>query len=134
MLTKISGVEVTLSVTSVESSEQFWCKIGQIWRICKPWFLAERPRMIAVAPPWINYLKATTFCENIGQYWYIVNSHVLRFHEFQSCCWTINHYLEVLSSFLSLVLRLDTRVINATLFISSMFKVGVGLEAVQRKN
>ena len=30
LLPKISGVEVTPSVTSVESSEQFW-------RICEPW-------------------------------------------------------------------------------------------------
>ena len=37
MLPKISGVEVTPSITSVESSEQFWRKIRQIWRICEPW-------------------------------------------------------------------------------------------------
>ena len=37
LLPKISGVEVTPSVTSVESSEQFWRKIRQIWRICEPW-------------------------------------------------------------------------------------------------
>ena len=36
LLPKISGVEVTLSVTSVESSEQFWHKIRQIWHICEP--------------------------------------------------------------------------------------------------
>ena len=36
MLPKISGVEVTPSITSVESSEQFWRKIRQIWRICEP--------------------------------------------------------------------------------------------------
>ena len=24
-------------VTSAESSEQFWCKMPQIWRICEPW-------------------------------------------------------------------------------------------------
>ena len=36
MLPKISGVEVTPSVTTVESSEQFWRKIRQIWRICEP--------------------------------------------------------------------------------------------------
>ena len=36
MLPKISGVEVTPSITSVESSEQFWRKILQIWRICEP--------------------------------------------------------------------------------------------------
>ena len=36
LLPKISGVEVTPSVTSVESSEQFWRKIRQIWRICEP--------------------------------------------------------------------------------------------------
>ena len=35
MLPKISGVEVTPSITSVESSEQFWRKIRQIWRICE---------------------------------------------------------------------------------------------------
>ena len=27
---------VTPSVTSMESSEQFWRKIHQIWRICEP--------------------------------------------------------------------------------------------------
>ena len=27
---------MTPSVTSVESSEQFWSKIRQIWRICEP--------------------------------------------------------------------------------------------------
>ena len=37
LLLKISGVEVTPSVTSVESSEQFWSKIRQIWSICEPW-------------------------------------------------------------------------------------------------
>ena len=37
-LAKISGVEVTPSVTSVESSEQSWHKICQIWRICEPCF------------------------------------------------------------------------------------------------
>ena len=37
LLPQISGVEVTPSVTSVESSEQFWRKICQIWRICEPW-------------------------------------------------------------------------------------------------
>ena len=36
MLPKISGVEVTPSVTYVESSEQFWRKIRQIWRIYEP--------------------------------------------------------------------------------------------------
>ena len=36
LVTKIFGVEVTPSVTSVESSEQFWCKIHQIWCICEP--------------------------------------------------------------------------------------------------
>ena len=36
LLPKIFGVEVTPSVTSVESSEQFWRKIRQIWRICEP--------------------------------------------------------------------------------------------------
>ena len=36
LLPKISGVEVTPSVTSVESSEQFWLKIRQIWRVCEP--------------------------------------------------------------------------------------------------
>ena len=35
-LPEISGVEVTRSITSVESSEQFWRKIRQIWRICEP--------------------------------------------------------------------------------------------------
>ena len=37
LLPKISGVKATSSVTSVESSEQFWRKIRQIWRICEPW-------------------------------------------------------------------------------------------------
>ena len=37
LLPKISGVKVTPFVTSAESSEQFWCKICQIWRICEPW-------------------------------------------------------------------------------------------------
>ena len=37
LLLKISGVEVTPSVTSVELSEQFWRKICQIWCICEPW-------------------------------------------------------------------------------------------------
>ena len=37
LLLKISGVEVTPSVTSVESSEQFWRKICQIWHICELW-------------------------------------------------------------------------------------------------
>ena len=36
LLPKISGVDMTPSVTSVESSEQFWRKIRQIWRICEP--------------------------------------------------------------------------------------------------
>ena len=36
-LPKISGVKVTPSVTSVESSEQFWHRIRQIWHICEPW-------------------------------------------------------------------------------------------------
>ena len=36
LLPKISGVKVTPSVTSVESSEKFWRKIRQIWRICEP--------------------------------------------------------------------------------------------------
>ena len=36
MLPKISGVEVTPSITSVESSEQFWRKIRQIWHISEP--------------------------------------------------------------------------------------------------
>ena len=36
LLPKISRVEVTPSITSVESSEQFWCKIRQILRICEP--------------------------------------------------------------------------------------------------
>ena len=36
LLPKISGVKVTPSVTSVESSEQFWRKIRQIWHICEP--------------------------------------------------------------------------------------------------
>ena len=36
LLPKNSGIEVTPCVTSVESSEQFWCKIRQIWRICEP--------------------------------------------------------------------------------------------------
>ena len=36
LLPKISGVEVTPSVNSAESSEQFWRKIRQIWRICEP--------------------------------------------------------------------------------------------------
>ena len=36
LLPKIFGVKVTPSVTSVESSEQFWRKIRQIWRICEP--------------------------------------------------------------------------------------------------
>ena len=36
LLPKISGVEVTPSLTSVESSEQFWRKIRQTWRICEP--------------------------------------------------------------------------------------------------
>ena len=36
LLLKIPGVEVTPSITSVESSEQFWRKIRQIWRICEP--------------------------------------------------------------------------------------------------
>ena len=35
LLPKISGVKVTPSVTSVESSEQFWRKIRQIWCICE---------------------------------------------------------------------------------------------------
>ena len=37
LLPKISRVEVTPSVTSMESSEQFLRKIRQIWRICEPW-------------------------------------------------------------------------------------------------
>ena len=32
---------MTPSVTSVESSEQFWRKIHQIWRICEPWSLSS---------------------------------------------------------------------------------------------
>ena len=43
LLAKISGVEVTPSVTSVESSEQFWHKIRQIWCICEPWALLLIP-------------------------------------------------------------------------------------------
>ena len=38
LLPKISEVEVTPSVASVESSEQFWRKLRQIWRICEPCF------------------------------------------------------------------------------------------------
>ena len=34
----MSGVSVTPSVTSVESSGQCWRKICQIWRICEPWY------------------------------------------------------------------------------------------------
>ena len=36
LLLKISGVEVTPSITPVESPEQFWRKIRQIWCICDP--------------------------------------------------------------------------------------------------
>ena len=36
LISKISGVKVTPSITSVESSEQFWHEIRQIWRICEP--------------------------------------------------------------------------------------------------
>ena len=36
LLPKIVGVKVTPSLTSVESSEQCWRKIRQIWRICEP--------------------------------------------------------------------------------------------------
>ena len=36
LLPKISGVEVTPSLTSVESSEQFWREIRQIWHIWEP--------------------------------------------------------------------------------------------------
>ena len=39
LLPKIPGVKVSPSVTSVESSEQFWHKIRQIWRICEPWLV-----------------------------------------------------------------------------------------------
>ena len=39
LLPKISEVEVTPSVTSVESSEQFWRILRQIWRIRKPCIL-----------------------------------------------------------------------------------------------
>ena len=38
LLTKIFRVKVTPSVTSVESSGQFWRKICQIWRIWEPWY------------------------------------------------------------------------------------------------
>ena len=38
LLPKISEVEVTPSVNSVESSEQFWHKICPIWHICEPWW------------------------------------------------------------------------------------------------
>ena len=41
LLPKTSGVEVTPSVTLVESPEQFWCKIRQIWGICEPCFGSE---------------------------------------------------------------------------------------------
>ena len=37
LVTKNFKVKVTPSVTSVESSEQFWRKIRQIWRICEPY-------------------------------------------------------------------------------------------------
>ena len=37
LLLKISGIKVTPSVTSVESSEQFWHKIRQIWHIWSQW-------------------------------------------------------------------------------------------------
>ena len=40
---------MTPSITYVESSEQFWCKIHQIWRICKPWSL------------WSTFLRAMTY-------------------------------------------------------------------------
>ena len=43
LLLKIFGVEVTPSVTSVMSSEQFWRKIHQIWHICKPCQLYTTP-------------------------------------------------------------------------------------------
>ena len=49
LLPKISGVEMTPSITYVESSEQFWCKIHQIWHICKPWSL------------WSTFLRAMTY-------------------------------------------------------------------------
>ena len=49
MLPKISGVEVTPSITSVESSEQFWRKIRQIWRICEPW--TSIMRNLKTCPP-----------------------------------------------------------------------------------
>ena len=51
LLPKISGVKVTPSVNSVESSEQlFWRKIRQIWRICEPWI------------PMVNYYSIN-FCD-----------------------------------------------------------------------
>ena len=47
LLPKISRVEVTPSVTSMESSEQFWRKIRQIWRICEPCLqIMYRPKII----------------------------------------------------------------------------------------
>ena len=58
LLPKIFGVKVTPSVTSVESSEQFWRKIRQIWRICEPcnWYSAKYADMHAVYSQQVNIM------------------------------------------------------------------------------
>ena len=52
---KISGVEVTPSITSAESPEQFWHKIGQIWLICEPWQIQVSAWVSHAQPLGINY-------------------------------------------------------------------------------
>ena len=61
LLPKISGVKVTPSVTSVESSEQFWCKIRQIWRICEP-CIPKRNLHTTVMDFQRKTLKKSLFC------------------------------------------------------------------------
>ena len=55
LLLKISGLEVTPSITSAESCEQFWRNIRQIWRICEPWQIQVSAWVLHEYPLGINY-------------------------------------------------------------------------------
>ena len=77
LLPKISGVEVTPSVTSAESSEQFWRKIRQIWRICEPcvaikWLLGWRIYLLLFPLIWnfvsIQSHSINTFAHSFTTY------------------------------------------------------------------
>ena len=55
LLPKIFGVDVSPSVTLVKSSEQFWHKTRQIWRICEPWEEFVSPKGGALED-WDHYM------------------------------------------------------------------------------